>query len=142
MFKTIGFLALLLGSTNVYAADNSLYWPAALCTGVIDGVNFNLDIFAELTEESQAVTEATKGFVVQTMENTASGQSMKMMGRLDLKGLSESTMQVTMYALANPSVVFSTFTIDIEKPAKVEIFATGFGAVWGVFDCKPGFEGI
>jgi hypothetical protein len=107
----------------------------ATCTGKVDGVDYTLDFFQEYADPADQPTG--KGYVLQIMGSEA-GSILKTLANIDVTDNADKTAKsVSMYAVINPTTLFSKFEINTQKPSDVSIYATNFGAVWGKFQCTP-----
>lgn len=134
-FTSMIFFISVLMFTAAANAQETVSNHFASCTGDVNSVQFTLDFFEEFDSGSYEPTG--KGHFVQTMESKT-GASMKMIGKTDVENKADGRLKtVSMYAILDPSVLFATFDINLESESEVEIFAKGFGAVWGTFICSP-----
>ena len=137
MRKVYLILLVIAIQSSQAIAGETVYNHFAECTGLIDSIPITLDFFEELGSNNESLTITGKGLFIQTM-GLSSEKSMKMMGQTALsKGSKKSFKKVEMYAIIQPSILFSTFEMDLKNPSEVEIYAHSFRAVWGKFTCNP-----
>lgn len=140
MKKTLVYtiLSFLLFSFSFASASEKGHFHIAACKGLIDGVDFALDFFEEADFESGKISGS--GVVVQTM---GKGEvQAKFMSKIDVRENGDSEREVTMYAILEPSVMFARFSLNIKEKSTIEIYAPGFGAVWGKFTCLPAIHAL
>lgn len=115
-------------------SQNVVYLNVASCSTEMDGVTVQVDFFQEMLLDTH-IKPTGRGYFVQTIGVQAA--SAKYMGKLKLNSDSEDLIKVEMFAVLDPTILFSKFQLPKSlSSTSVEIVDIGRGKTWGVFSCN------